>query len=61
MLTLRERVSKSEAVRIGVTVDRRIHLKLKVAAAVERTTMNSLIEKLITDKYGNILIEQGVK
>jgi hypothetical protein len=36
-------------VRLSANIDQAIHLKLKIAAAEQRTTIGELIEKLITD------------
>ena len=36
-------------VRLSANIDRSIHLKLKIAAAEQRTTIGELIEQLVTD------------
>ena len=40
-------------VRLSANIDRAIHLKLKIAAAEQRTTIGELIEKLVTEHLDN--------
>lgn len=40
-------------VRLSANIDRRVHLKLKIAAAEQRTTIGELIEQLVTKHMGD--------
>ncbi len=42
-------------VRLTCNVREELHLKLKMASVMTRTTMGDLIEKLIADKLNDIL------
>jgi hypothetical protein len=47
-------------VRLGANISQPLHLKLKMASAITRTTMGELIESLIAHKLDEI-ITKGIK
>lgn len=47
-------------VRLTANIQREIHLKLKMASAMTRTTMGELIEQLIAEKLDDLL-RKGIR